>query len=418
VSDRAAAVLVACHDCGEVYRVPELPDGGTAACPRCGGTLFRRRTASVERALALNLAALLLFGVANLYPLMTMTIAGREQATTLLEGSMALWRTRMEGLAALVFLVAILIPLLRILGSLWVLGLAQLGRLGRRQAPVFRLVHLFHPWAMTEVYLLGLIVAWVKLKDLAQVHLGLGIVAFVGLIVVMVWAESALEPHEVWERIQPQLRAPAGGNLGDGDYLGCHACGQLVPGGDGHGPCPRCGAALHRRKPESLARTWALLAAAAILYVPANLLPIMTVTSRGQGEPDTILSGVKLMIAIGMWPVALLVFFASITVPILKVTGLVYLLVSVGRRSTRRQRDRTLMYRVIEQVGRWSMVDVFMISILTALVSLGELATIVPGKGAAAFAAVVILTMLASASFDPRLIWDAGSDRDADRAPA
>jgi paraquat-inducible protein A len=167
-----------------------------------------------------------------------------------------------------------------------------------------------------------------------------------------------------------------------------------------------------------MARTWALLAAAVILYLPANVLPIMTVISRGQGEPDTILSGVKVMIAIGMWPVALLVFFASVTVPILKVTGLVYLLVSVGRRSTRRQRDRTLMYRVIEQVGRWSMVDVFMISILTALVSLGELATIVPGKGAAAFAAVVILTMLASASFDPRLIWDAGSDRDSDRAPA
>ena len=188
MSDRAA-VLVACHDCGEVYRVPELPEGGTAACPRCGGTLFRRRAASVERALALNVAALALFGVANLYPLMTMTIAGREQATTLLEGSAALWRTHMEGLAALVFLVAILVPLLRILGSLWVLGLAQLGRLGRREAPVFRLIHLFHPWAMTEVYLLGLIVAWVKLKDLAQVHLGLGIVAFVGLIVVMVWAE-------------------------------------------------------------------------------------------------------------------------------------------------------------------------------------------------------------------------------------
>ena len=160
MSDRAA-VLVACHDCGEVYRVPELPEGGTAACPRCGGTLFRHRAASIERALALNVAAFALFGVANLYPLMTMTIAGREQATTLLEGSMALWRTHMEGLAALVFLVAILIPLLRILGSLWVLGLAQLGRLGRRQAPVFRLVHLFHPWAMTEVYLLGLVVAWV-----------------------------------------------------------------------------------------------------------------------------------------------------------------------------------------------------------------------------------------------------------------
>jgi paraquat-inducible protein A len=144
----------------------------------------------------------------------------------------------------------------------------------------------------------------------------------------------------------------------------------------------------------------------------------MTVVSLGKAEPDTILSGVEALAAAGMWPVALLVFFASITVPILKVTGLVYLLVSVGRRSPRRPRDRTSMYRVIEQVGRWSMVDVFMISILTALVSLGELATIVPGRGAAAFAGVVVLTMLASASFDPRLIWDAGRTGNDDRAQA
>jgi paraquat-inducible protein A len=175
---------------------------------------------------------------------------------------------------------------------------------------------------------------------------------------------------------------------------------------------------LHHRKPESLTRTWALLTAAATLYIPANLLPVMTVVSLGKGEPDTILSGVKALAAAGMWPVALLVFFASITVPCLKVIGLVYLLVSVQRSSTQRLRDRTVMYRVIEQVGRWSMVDVFMISILVALVNLGQLATIEPGKGAVAFAGVVILTMFASLAFDPRLIWDAGRNQDDDRAHA
>jgi paraquat-inducible protein A len=137
------------------------------------------------------------------------------------------------------------------------------------------------------------------------------------------------------------------------------------------------------------------------------LLPVMTVTSFGKGEPDTILSGVKLLIDAGMWPVALLVFFASITVPVLKIICLTYLLITVQRRSHWRPRDRTALYRVVEAVGRWSMVDVFMISSLVALVNLGTIATIVPGPGANAFAAVVILTMIAAMTFDPRLIWDA-----------
>jgi paraquat-inducible protein A len=153
--------------------------------------------------------------------------------------------------------------------------------------------------------------------------------------------------------------------------------------------------------------------AACIQYIPANLLPVMTVTSLGRGEPDTILSGVKAMIELGMWPVALLVFFASITVPVLKLIGLIYLMLSVQFRSTWRRRDRTAMFRIIEAVGRWSMVDIFMISILVALVNLGSIARIDPGPGAVAFASVVILTMLASMSFEPRLIWDIQENTDA-----
>jgi paraquat-inducible protein A len=152
-----------------------------------------------------------------------------------------------------------------------------------------------------------------------------------------------------------------------------------------------------------------------ILYVPANLLPVMTVTSFGRGHPDTILSGVEALIGAGMWPVALLVFFASITVPVLKLIGLTFLSVSVQRRSSWRPRDRTLLYRIIESVGRWSMVDIFMISILVALVNLGTIASIEPGIGAIAFAAVVIITMIASMSFDPRLIWDRQETSDARR---
>jgi paraquat-inducible protein A len=152
--------------------------------------------------------------------------------------------------------------------------------------------------------------------------------------------------------------------------------------------------------------------------VPANLLPVMTVISFGKGSPDTIISGVILLIQLGSWPVAALIFFASITVPVLKMLAMIYLLISVQRGSTWRQRDRTLLYRITEAVGRWSMVDIFVIGILVALVNLGSIATIEPGLGAICFASVVVLTILAAMSFDPRLIWDLEKASDARHAPA
>ena len=407
--------LIACHDCGLVHELPQLPNGAKAHCTRCGGLLRSQSTDGITRVFALNLAALLLFGVANAFPLMTMQLAGQAQTSTLLEGVVALYRGGVWPLAGLVLLVAIAFPFVRILGLLWVLGSLKLGWRNRTLVPVFRTVETLRPWAMTEVYLLGLIVAWVKLRDLATIHLDVALLAFIIFILIMIWAGSALHPHEVWDRIAPQARARRGESASSGSYLACHGCGQLVDKADlpsashTHGlACPRCSSALHERKPESLARAWALLIAAAILYIPANLYPVMKLTSLGQTEPDTIISGVKAMIAVGMWPIALLVFFASITVPVLKIIGLAYLLLSVHRRSSYRRRDRTIMYRIVESVGRWSMVDIFMISILVALVNLGTIATFEPGVGAIAFASVVILTMFAAMAFDPRLIWDAG----------
>jgi len=197
--------------------------------------------------------------------------------------------------------------------------------------------------------------------------------------------------------------------------LNCHSCHLLsqargLPPG-GHAVCPRCGASLHLRKPNSISRTWALIWAAIILYIPANVYPVMTVISFGKGSPDTIMSGVMAFIEYGMWPLALLVFFASIAVPMAKVIGMIYLLLSVQRKSRWRPKDRTVLYRVTEVIGRWSMIDIFMISILVALVKLQAIATIEPGPGAISFAAVVVITIFAAMSFDPRLIWDAMEEK-------
>ncbi|MEE4376765.1 MAG: paraquat-inducible protein A [Candidatus Competibacteraceae bacterium] len=191
--------------------------------------------------------------------------------------------------------------------------------------------------------------------------------------------------------------------------ISCHACELLVKAPHQQNVvlhCPRCGAALHARRPNSLTRTWALVIAALILYIPANVFPIMTVTSLGNAQSDTILSGVIYLLVHGMWPLALLIFFASVLVPLLKLVILIYLLISVQSRSRWRPRDRTRLYRITEAVGRWSMVDVYVVTILVALVHLGNLASIRAEAGAVFFGAVVVTTIFAAMSFDPRLIWD------------
>ena len=185
----------------------------------------------------------------------------------------------------------------------------------------------------------------------------------------------------------------------------CHDCGLLVAANCTL--CPRCGAHLHLRKPDSLGRTTALVLAALVLYLPANLLPITVTTAIGTRQADTILSGVIYFMQTGSWEIASVIFIASVFVPFAKLIILVLLLVSVRFRWRWRPRDRTVLYRLTELVGRWSMVDIYVVTILVALVRLGAVATIEAGPAAVYFAAVVVLTMFAAESFDPRLIWDA-----------
>ncbi len=196
----------------------------------------------------------------------------------------------------------------------------------------------------------------------------------------------------------------------------CHDCGFVValPAGAQRAVprCPRCRAAVHRRKPDSIHRTWALVITAAMLYVPANVFPVMKVISLGKAQEDTILSGAVYLLVHGMWPLALIVVFASIVVPLLKLIALAFLLISIQRRWSWRPVERTRLYRIVEGVGRWSMTDIYVVTILVALVRLGNLATIEAGIGAVYFAGVVILTMLAAQSFDPRLIWDRTGEPD------
>ena len=193
--------------------------------------------------------------------------------------------------------------------------------------------------------------------------------------------------------------------------VACETCKLLSrPAHPEHpGHCPRCGAALESRVVHSLQYTWALVIAAAICYIPANMLPVLTTTTFESTESDTIMGGVVFLYASGSWPLALIVLVASVMVPLGKLVALVYLLIVVQRRSVGDNRQRTRLYRMVEFIGRWSMLDVFVDTFTVALIQLQPLMSVEPGPGVLFFAAVVVLTMLAAESFDPRLIWDAGT---------
>jgi paraquat-inducible protein A len=201
--------------------------------------------------------------------------------------------------------------------------------------------------------------------------------------------------------------------------LVCHACALVSRSpariGDNESvECPRCSADMHLRKPDSIRLTWALLVAAGILYIPANVLPIMDTSSLFNAQRDTIMSGVIYLWSTGSFGTALIVFIASVVVPLAKLLALAFLTVSVQRKSAWRPLLRTKIYRVVTFVGRWSMLDIFVVTVLVALVQLQTIAVITAGPGALAFGVVVVLTMLAAYTFDPRLIWDPMAAEKAD----
>lgn len=408
-----AARQHACPDCGLFLRIPPLPRGATARCPRCNALLRRRRVNPHGRALAMAITGLLLFAIATQMPFMDMDLGGRERATTLISGPVELGDSGLWILGLVVLATTIAAPLLKLTATAWVLIAMRFSHPPRHLVVVFRWVERLAPWSMVEVFLLGVFVAYTKLTDLAHVQVGLAVYAMGGLMVAMAATDVALDDEGVWNTLERKgvTATPMPAAQGHGPPIACTCCGLVSrPLHSGHRAkphCPRCGARLRHRQENSIARSWALLLAAAVLYIPANTLPVMTVVSFGHGEADTIFSGVVSLANSGMWPLAALVFFASITVPVMKLLSMSLLLATTRRGSRRWLRQRTVLYRITDSIGRWSMIDVFMISILTALVRMGAIASVHPGPGVLAFCAVVILTMLGAEAFDPRLMWDA-----------
>jgi paraquat-inducible protein A len=403
-----------CPGCGLLQLVPELDPGSTAYCARCPTVLRRVSTHKLQHVLALALSALILLMVMCSSQLMSVETAGIRRVADLFSGPEELVRQNMAPLAIVVLFVTVFAPLARLVATLYVLARVHERRPPRHLRRVFAWAEKLRPWSMIEVFVLGVFVAYVKLGDLVTIGLRTGVYALLALTIVLVWLDSALDREAVWERLGPEDgpdALPCGSSASAVGAIGCETCGFVSTSLAHDALCRRCGSALHPRRPNSIQRTWALVIAAAILYVPANYYPVLSIVQLGAGQPSTILGGVEELVAAQQYPLAALVFFASILVPVLKLVGLSIMLIAtqIGRAGW--LRDRVRLYHVVRFIGRWSMIDIFMESLLGALVAFGGVITIQPGMGAVAFCAVVILTMFAAETFEPRLMWDSALAR-------
>ncbi len=401
---------MACPECDFLHWVNTPPRRGISSCTRCGGLLRSGGHESKDVALALHFAALVLFCLAVAFPVMSLRLHGTVQEASIPGCARILANLGWPWLSAVLITTVILAPLAHLSGMIYVLLQVRWQRSNQWTVWVFRIVEQFGAWGMTEVFVLGIMVSYVKLAKMAVVVPGPSIYALGAFIVVAAAAVSALDNASVWEALGDQPKGspsnpPRGARTArEANLVACPTCGLLSPLKSTS--CARCGTTLNSRKLNSRERTWALLITAILLYLPANLLPVMRVVSLGRVQADTIMGGVFYFLRTGSWPLALIIFIASVVVPILKIIILAYLLISERRGSSHWPEHRARLYRLTEMVGRWSMVDIFVLTLMVALVELGSVANITPGPGSVAFALMVFSTMLAVRCFDPRLVWD------------
>ncbi len=384
-------------------------------CARCERVLAGRAAGRVDLPLALAVAALLLLVPAATAPLMSVSTYGATRESWLSSGVHMLSHEGYPLLAVLVFLCSVLLPFVYLAGLIWVLGALHVTRETARAGPalgrIYRWVLTLRPWMMLEVFLIGGFVAYTRIEAVALVEVGIGGWCLLAATFTLLLALTQVDDRTVWNALAPPgldvHAAAASSGAAHKRALACTTCDLIVPASAEGTPCPRCRARLHRRKPDAFRRTAALLIAGYLLYIPANLLPVLTLEQIGGVEHNTILSGVLELIRNDLWPLAVIVFVASIVLPGMKLFGLTWMLLAIELRSPRLLQTRTRLFRMIDLIGRWSNIDVFMISVLIALLQFGALTSVRVGPGLVAFAAVVVVTMLATLTFDSRLMWDA-----------
>lgn len=401
----APAGVIGCPGCGETQRLPFLANGASARCRRCRSELERTRGTSTGAAAALAAATFVLLVPANLMPLYRVELLAGSRASHVASGVMLFWEQHWPLPAIAMLLFVCVLPLVRFGLLAIVLGAVHLGHASPRLGPAFRVAQTLGVWAMPEVMLLGIYVAYGRLSALFDLKVGGGAFFMAAATVAALLTRALIDERKVWRAIGPEASDATGPSLS------CQACALVLPIAGRGGDCPRCGARLETRTTNSLALTTALVAAGLVLYLPANLLPMAMTIQLTDPAPYTVFGGIVDLAKAGLWGLAALVFVASFAIPLLKLVGMVWLLWSVHTGSTKHRRAKTRLHHVIHEIGRWSMVDILAIGTFVPLMQFDQIANAQAMPGMAAFLGVVVTTMFSTHSFDTRLLWDADDAR-------
>jgi paraquat-inducible protein A len=392
---------IECPNCGLAQFGADCMRKEVTFCCRCGTPLARRAGKNLDATLACAISTLLLLIPAIAAPFLTTSAFGTSRTSILPMSALFIWREGWPLLAVIVFLFVLVFPAVRLLSLTAVLLAIRIEWRPRWLGLTFRLSNVLQTWAMLDVFLLGLVVAYARLRASIHVTIDTGAMCFVAAAVLSLFVRATLDKPRVW-----QLIAPDRAGFPSTSSIACQSCGLLAPK-DGEGRrCPRCAAIVRIRRPESVTRSVAFLIAAVLLYFPANLYPIATIPIDLKPTAYTVIGGVLDLSESHLLGLALLVFCASFAIPILKMVSLSWCLVSTMHRSSRHLVTKTRLYRLIEEIGRWSMVDPLTIACFVPVLHFNGLIDGRAEPAATPFAAVAILTTLAVKFFDPRLMWD------------
>ena len=399
-------------------------EGDALTCPRCGATLHRYKKDSINRTAAHCLTGLFLYFPAMFLPLMTFQVRGLSETANIIQSIITYYRQEYFLVTLMVFFSAVLFPFLKLSLGLIVAILIKMRRFPALLPRLFRFYIHLEDWAMVDVYLLGIMVTVIKMYYTADISYGRGFYCFTALVLATMGTTDVLDKRLFWDVMErhgeesaPDTDDAEISKCGaetmtamEAGLISCHICHRLTvrpeSGRDSSLCCPLCGARLHSRKPDSIARTWALMLTAGLLFVPANFLPIMRVDYLGRPDASTIIDGILHFFRDGSYAVGLIILSASILVPLFKISGLLIILLTIRFKRGIFLKQQAKMFRFIEFIGRWSMLDIFVIAILSVLVRFGFFSSIQAAPAATYFCMVVITTMLAAHTFDPRLLWD------------
>lgn len=413
--------ITACDQCDTLHSLAASERGQRLRCAQCGCVVVNVHEQGAGRLVVASCSALFMLVFASAFPFLSFSSSGASRSITLFDLVEVLIQQDFLVLGILISLALFVFPVVYLVSVVFLVTSFRYAILKPFfQGYFIRWIVALQPWLMLDVFLIGALVALIKMDSFSEVRFDLSFFAFCVYAVLLLKTVSLIDRRWLWRQVSlgqvsvdqvssnqmlsDKVSFNSGQTARQLGFVGCHFCGLVLNGAERR--CVRCGHSVHSRRPHSLSSTIALLVAAAVMFLPANFFPIMQTTFLGSSESSTLVGGVLLLWSLGSYPVAMVIFLASVVIPIAKILSLSWLCWQYYYPTERETRQKIRLYRITELVGRWSMIDIFVVAVLTVLVQLGELVSISPGPAALPFAATVVFTMLAAMTFDPRLLWD------------